>query len=157
MQGMPPAERLQVLNALLAEVRTAALSTLDRGAPFGSMVPFAWDPAGRVLIHVSRLARHTRHLNDDPRVALLITEADGPDKNPLALRRACFTGRMERIAPGTPEYDAAKTRYLERFPTSAMIFQLPDFTFFALAPEAIHLVAGFGQAFNIDPAELARR
>ncbi|MBI5137648.1 MAG: pyridoxamine 5'-phosphate oxidase family protein [Nitrospirae bacterium] len=152
---MPKADRLSTLRALLSGVRTASLSTLDRGAPFGSMVPFAWDPAGRALIHVSALARHTRHLEADPRVALLVTETDGPGKNPLALQRACLTGTMRKVARGTPAYEAAKALYVARFPGSAMVFQLPDFTFYTLAPEAIHLVAGFGQAFAIDPAELA--
>ncbi len=153
---MDPQERIDTMNRLLSDTRAASLSTLtNHGAPFGSMTPFWWDAnTGQLLIHLSRLARHTRHIDANPQVAVLITETDGPDKNPLALQRACFTGVMTKIPRDTPEYLSAKAGYLARFPTSERIFQLPDFTFYALAPEAIHLVAGFGKAYTIDPADL---
>jgi len=155
MDGLSQPQRIATMHTLLSENRTGSLSTLNDGAPFGSMVPFLWHPESATpYIHVSRLARHTRHMGDDPRVALLITEADGPDKNPLALIRTCISGSVTRVGPQDEGYGLLKARYLERFPTSAMIFQLPDFAFYGITPEQIHLVAGFGMAYTIAAADL---
>lgn len=53
------------LQLLLDGQRVAALGTIaDDGAPLVSMVPFAVERAlGALVIHVSDLAAHTRHLN----------------------------------------------------------------------------------------------
>ena len=148
-------ERTRTLQRLFSQVRVASLSTLNDGTPFGSMVPYIVRPdTGCLYIHLSRMARHTRHIDADARVAVLVTEADGPDKNPLALVRACLWGKIEKVDRETPEYSATKQAYLALFPDAEMIFQLPDFAFYRLAPEGIHLVAGFGKAFRIDPRDL---
>ncbi len=152
---MDQPERIRTLFALFDQVRVASLATLNNGAPFGSMVPYIVRPDnGCLYIHLSRMARHTRHIEADPRVAVLVTEADGPDKNPLALVRACLSGHIERVDRDAAEYDATRQAYLARFPDAEMIFQLPDFSFYRLAPEGIHLVAGFGKAFHIEPHNL---
>jgi putative heme iron utilization protein len=152
---LTPEQRIDTLNRLLSDIRVASLSTLHNEAPFGSMVPFMWDTESPALyVHVSRLAHHTRHMDADPRVAVLITEADSADKNPLALVRVCLTGTVFKVARDDARYESLKTAYMARFPESAMIFQLPDFAFFGLKPDAIHLVAGFGQAYNLALADL---
>ena len=76
---------------LTEEIRIGVLLTLRNGRPFGSHVPYVfgehWTCA---YIHVSRLALHTEHLLDDPRIGLFVSEPDRPGKNPLALRRKNF-------------------------------------------------------------------
>ena len=75
---MPEDRDLLLLVSLVRSRTVAALGTLHAGAPFVSMVPFAVLPAGDAfVIHVSRLAAHTRDMLDDPRVSLLITQAEG--------------------------------------------------------------------------------
>jgi heme iron utilization protein len=60
------------LRSLLASQPVASLSTLHKGEPAISMVPFAMLPDGRgFVIHVSRLATHTRDMQADPAVGLL--------------------------------------------------------------------------------------
>ncbi len=50
---------------LLARVRTATLATSGPDGPEASMAPFAcYD--GTFLLHLSRLAHHTRNLERDP-------------------------------------------------------------------------------------------
>ncbi|MDH5527617.1 MAG: CREG family protein [Nitrospirota bacterium] len=152
---MEPAGQLERLRRLLAETRVGALATVGGGAPYSSLAPFCpAEDSGELLLHLSRMALHTRNLEQEPRASLLLAEADGPDKNPLALVRATFTGTATPLTRGTPEYEAARTRYVARFPESEMMFQLGDFFLFAFRPEAIQLVAGFGQAYRISPAEL---
>ena len=70
------------LASLVRSRTVAALGTLHAGAPFVSMVPFAVLPEGDAfVIHVSRLAAHTRDMIDDPRVSLLVMQPEGDRKS----------------------------------------------------------------------------
>ncbi len=61
---------------LLRERRTAALGTLRTGAPFVSMVPYAIAADGSgFVVHVSKLAAHTKDMLADARVSLLVADA----------------------------------------------------------------------------------
>ncbi len=151
---MDAAQQHDCLHRLLGAVRTASLSTIDQqGAPYGSMVPYLWyRPDGALIIHISGLAQHTRNLHRDGRAALLVTETDGPELNPLALVRATFTGTLTGLPPDDPLVDPIRAAYLHRFATAQRVMQLADFVFYRLRPQAIHLVAGFGQAHRMDGA-----
>ena len=133
---------------LTEEIRTGVLLTLRNGRPFGSHVPYVFgEHWTRAYIHVSRLALHTEHLLDDPRVGLFVSEPDRPGKNPLALRRMNFQGEASLLDVGAPGYAEVKERYLARFPQSAMMFGFADFALWELRLEDAHLVLGFGQAY----------
>jgi heme iron utilization protein len=133
---------------LTEEIRTGVLLTLRNGRPFGSHVPYVFgEHWTRAYIHVSRLALHTEHLLDDPRIGLFVSEPDRPGKNPLALRRMNFQGEASLLDVGAPDYIAVKERYLARFPQSAMMFGFADFSLWELRLEDAHLVLGFGQAY----------
>ncbi len=84
-----------VLQQLIFGRVTAALGTLHQGLPFVSMVPYAAARDGRFILHVSRLAAHTRDMLDNPDVSLLITESEGEGKMPQALARVTVQGRAE--------------------------------------------------------------
>ena len=66
---------------LLRGARSASLGTTVDGQPFVSLVAPATAPDGSVLLLLSTLAEHTRHLRADARCSLLIA---GPaaDANP---------------------------------------------------------------------------
>ncbi len=153
--GMSMDERVALVRRLLGEVRVGSLSTLNKGAPYGSMAPFCADDKGNILVHLTRLAQHTRNIEEDPRVSLLVCDTDGPDKDPIALPRLNMGGQMETLERDSEEYNEGKATYLARFPSAKMVFQLPDFTLYRLAPDSIHLVAGFGKAFNLKAEDLA--
>lgn len=147
-----PAERIDLTQSLLATVRIASLSTLGPDGPFCSMAPFAFDAEKPAFyLHLSRMARHTRNVEADPRVSMLVCDTDGADKNPLALARITCTG----TAVPVPDDSSAKKHYLSRFPEASPIFSLPDFCLYAIVPNALRLVAGFGKAYDISPADLA--
>ena len=134
--------------ALVGDVRTAVLLTMRKGRPFGSHVPYVfgsnWTTA---YLHLSRLALHTQHLLANPHVSLFIAEPDGPDKNPLALRRMNLQGEAAPLSPDASTYAAIKEQYLTRFPQAAPMFGFGDFALWELRLEDAHLVLGFGQAF----------
>lgn len=142
-------QEIQAAWANLAEeVRTGVLLTLRKGRPFGSHVPYVFEKDWtRVYIHVSRLALHTEHLLQDPRVGLFVSEPDRPGKNPLALRRMNFQGEAALLNTEAPNYAKVKECYLARFPQSATMFGFADFGLWELRLQDAHLVLGFGQAY----------
>jgi hypothetical protein len=143
-----------MLEALLASP-IAALGTLHEGAPFVSMVPAVPAPDGSgFLIHVSRLAQHTRDLVADARMSLLFTARLTEDQDPLALPRVTLQGAAEAIAADSGEYEQAAEAYLARFPQAEMTLGLGDFSFFHLRPATGRLVLGFGRALSLDAAQI---
>lgn len=141
----PTEASLQVLLA----IPVAALGTLHTGAPFVSMVPVALAPGGTgFLIHVSRLAQHTRDLATDPRVSLMLM-APLTDQDPLALPRLTLQGQAEMIPPESESHAAAALAYLTRFPQAELTLGLGDFSFFHIRVETGRLVSGFGRAMNL--------
>jgi len=135
-------------STLVRSIRAGVLITLSANGPFGSHVPFLmgnnWT---RIFIHISQLAAHTKNLSHDGRIALFLAESDHPEKNPMALKRINLQGEARALEPASADYETIKQRYLERFPQSAMTFQLPDFRLWMLEMTAAHFVAGFGRAF----------
>lgn len=144
------------LRRLLTAQSVASLGTLHEGEPYVSMVPFAWLPDGSAfVIHVSGLAAHTADMLRDPRVSLMVMDRAG-DASPQALARVTIQADAAQYAAGDEARQAAAHAYLARFPQSAMTFELPDFSLFALRPRAVRFVGGFAQAKSLTPETLSR-
>ena len=143
---MDPAN-LAPLRRLFDEQRVAALATLHRGEPAASMTPLVL-PSGEssLLVHVSALATDTRDMLAHPRVGLLIFAAPSDQVPVQALPRVSLQADAERLDPTSCERRDGRVHYLARFPDAAMMFELPDFSLFALRPVSARLIAGFGQA-----------
>ena len=145
------------LVELLRERRAAALGTLHAGAPYVSMVPYAIAPDDSgLLIHVSRLASHTKDMLADARVSLLVTQDEGGGTSALALMRASIQGTAQEIASDAPDLPAYRAAYLERFPDAARLFGFADFSLFKIQPESVRFVAGFGEAHTFSAESFAR-
>lgn len=147
-------------SALLARLvrgqRIAALGTLRQGAPLVSMVLYLPAPDFSAFhVHVSRLAWHTQDMLADPRVSLSIAAADDGTGNPQLLERVSVRGEATPLPNGTPEHAGLKALWLERFPDSAINFELSDFAFFRIAPRDARFVAGFGRIHNLSASALA--
>lgn len=144
------------LRALLTGRSVAALGTLHSGAPYVSMVPFALlEDGSAFVIHVSGLAAHTRDMLADPRVGLLVMGSEQAGVPPQALPRVTVLGSAIRLGPESAEHARAREAYLKRFPDSAPIFELGDFSLFAIAPTSGRFVAGFAQAVSLTPESLS--
>lgn len=144
-----------VLQQLIQGRMIAALGTLHQGAPFVSMVPYAVARDGSFVLHVSRLAAHTRDMLDKPDVSLLITESEASGKMPQALARVTVQGRAQMLDRDSEKSADAREVYLSRFPDAAPLFEFSDFNMFIIAPLSARVVAGFGQAVTITGEELA--
>lgn len=141
----------QTIRRIVRSAPRAALATVLResgGAPYVSLVSLATDHDGAPLLLLSQLAEHTRNLRADARASLLL-DATGEREDPLAGERVTLQGRIEPSSE--PRHRA---RYLARHPGAAMYADFTDFTFYHMAVERAHLVAGFGRIHWVDRAEV---
>jgi len=151
------ANQAQALRDLLERQEVAALGTLHKGEPFVSMVPYALAPAGGgFVVHVSRLATHTRDMELHPGVSLLVMDERAPEAPPQALPRITVQGEARPCPPDAPLYAAAREAYLARFPSSQEMFGFADFSLFVIVPRALRVVGGFAQAWSLTAADYAR-
>jgi putative heme iron utilization protein len=135
------AERIRTLVSLASVGTLSTLSRKHPGFPFGSLMPFALDPAGRPLFLISNMAMHTQNLKADPRCSLFVTQADA-DGDPLGAARATLIGLAEPL----PASDLASVReiYLACHENSRYWVDFSDFSFFRLQPLDLYYVGGFG-------------
>lgn len=127
-------------RCLVRAARGATLATAQDGQPFASLVTPATDHDLSVLLWLSTLAEHTRHLAAEPRCSLLFQGAPR-DANPQTTPRVTLTGLAERV-----EDPALKARWLARHPYAALYADFADFGLWRVRPEGALLVGGFARA-----------
>ena len=153
-EGVNPEEKRR-LAALLRASRWAALATVRDNVPLATWVALApEDDLGGFLLHLSRLALHTRYLETNPRASLSLTEPDRGAGDPQELARVSLQGYIETIGRESAGYVAARERYLERFPAAAPTFEFTDFALVRFVAEFARYVSGFGRVHRLGPAEL---
>jgi hypothetical protein len=147
----------QQLARLIRTTRIAALGTLHKGQPNLAMVAYAFaGDFSAFYIYVSRLGKHTRDMEIDPHVSLLIAETDDGRPDPQTLARVSIQGTAETLPREAPDYSQVKTIYLNRFPESEQLFNLGDFNLWTITPTGGRFVAGFARAFNLVPEALVK-
>jgi putative heme iron utilization protein len=128
--------------------QSGVLSTLSKrleGYPFGSVSPFILDHAGRPVILISEIAEHTKNIDADPRVSIIVQ----PYSSDMQVTgRVTVIGRAERLAAK----DELGPRYLRYFPQAEGYFAMHDFHFYRVEPVKVRWIGGFGRIFWIDPA-----
>jgi putative heme iron utilization protein len=145
------AETSRLLAGLLRAQRIAHLATLRERAPMASMtLVLAAEDFAAFYVHVSRLAWHTQDMEREARVALSIAQTDDGRADPFTLMRVTVRGEATRLG----EDATLKARWLARFPAQAINFELPDFSFWRIAPRDARFVAGFGRIHNLSAAQL---
>ena len=98
---------------LLRAARVGTLGTVVGGQPYATLVTPATAGDLSVLLLLSSLAEHTRHLTADPRCSLLVAGA-AVDANPQTAPRVTLTG----VAAIDPD-PALKARWLAVHPYGA--------------------------------------
>ncbi len=134
---------------LLRAARSGCLATVAKGQPFASLVTPACMPDGALLVLLSRLSEHTRHLAVDPHCSVMVT---GPAQgtNPQTTPRVGITGIAEVVDDA-----ALKARYLAVHPYAMLYADFSDFATWRIVPASGLFVAGFGRAFRLKGVELA--
>lgn len=133
---------------LLRKNRFGMLATLSKkfsGHPFGSITPYILDQEARPIILISTLAEHTKNIENDSRVSLLVHEAGD---NVQVEARITVLGNCARMR----DQEQVKTRYLRYFPNASGYFDTHDFFFYRIEPIMIRYIGGFGEIHWI-PAE----
>ena len=135
------AERARTLMRL---GRIGSLSTFSRkqpGFPFGSVMPYGLDDAGRPIFLISTMAMHTQNLQANPRASLLVTQPEASG-DPLGASRVTLLGNVLPIADtGVAE---ARTLYLARYANSKYWVDFEDFSFHRMDVVDVYYVGGFG-------------
>jgi hypothetical protein len=106
-------------------------------------------PDGSLLLLLSRLSEHTRHLLADPRCSVMVSGV-GVSDNPQTTPRVTVTGVAEVV-----EDAGFKARYLAVHPYASLYAGFGDFSTWRIVPGAGMLVGGFGRAFRLKAADLA--
>jgi putative heme iron utilization protein len=133
---------------LLRAARVGTLASAADGQPFASLVTPACAPDRSLLLLLSDLSEHTRHLRAEPRCSVLVT---GPpvSANPQTTPRVTVTGLAERL-----DNASLKERYLAVHPFASMYADFGDFALWSIRPQGGLYVGGFGRAARLRPADL---
>jgi putative heme iron utilization protein len=139
---------------LMAEARHAALGVIhpDTGAPFVSRIAFGLAD-GAPLTLVSDLALHSRAMQANPAVSVLIGEPGGRG-DPLTHPRLTVQAMARFIPRDSGDHARLRTLWRRDHPKSALYLDFADFRFVMLSPVSAALNGGFGKAFALTPADL---
>lgn len=132
------AERVRTLIASRGVGTLATIAREPEGFPYGSFVTFALDGSDPVFL-ISKLATHTKNLDQDARASLLIAEEVEAD--PLANSRVTLVGECRRVDEPT----SAREAFLAAHPGAAYYVDFKDFGFYRLAVAAVRYIGGYGR------------
>lgn len=138
-----------LVRRLIRTSRSGALATVDLetgGTPYASLVLTSCTMDASPLLLLSDLARHSRNLEKDQRVSLLIGKL-GLDA--LSQTRATLIGRVE----ANDDLDA-KARFLRHHSGARSQMTFADFRLYRLRLESVHFIAGFGRIETLDAGDV---
>jgi putative heme iron utilization protein len=116
-------------------------SHAEPGYPFGSLVPYCLDRAGRPVFLFSHLAQHAKNLAADPRCSLTLAEPVPGDVQ-QGQRLTC----IGECTPLDPSEAKSLGRYLRYFPEGRMYAEQLNFRPYRLEPRRFHYNGGFAAA-----------
>lgn len=135
-------------RCLLRAARVGTLATSASGQPFASLVTPTCAPDLSLLLLLSRLSEHTRHLVADPRCSVLVS-APPETANPQTAPRVTVTGLARMI-----DDPSAKARFLAVHPYASLYSEFGDFGMWRIKPAEALLVGGFARAHRLKQADL---
>lgn len=133
---------------LLRAARGGTLATAVQGQPFATLVTPACAADLSVLLLLSDLSEHTRHLRQEPRCSLLVSGMPTA-ANPQTAPRVTVTGLAE-----VADEPALKARFLAVHPYAGLYADFGDFHLWRIRPAGALFVGGFARAARIKAADL---
>jgi putative heme iron utilization protein len=148
-----PAGQAFAARGVLRAAKWACLATCrhdDAGAPqpFASLVTPAVTADGAVLMLLSSLAEHSRHLVANPSCALMAV-GQPENLNWQTAPRVTVEGTAQIVADRQ-----ARQYWLARHPYARLYAEFTDFSLWRLIPVQAVFVGGFGQAARLTGEEL---
>ncbi len=154
-QRISKAQAMEEARNLLWSSDHGVLCTLSKkagGWPFGSIVPYAVDAAGRPAILIANIAEHHKNIDADPRVSLFVhqgeQEAKAQGEDIQAFGRVTVMAKARRTTQ--EELEDVRPRYLFRVPKAGGYSRAHSFEFFSLEIERVRYIGGFGKIFWLD-------
>lgn len=136
----------------LRSTRSGILSTHSvrfEGYPFGSVAPFVLDHDCQPIVLISNLAEHTKNIDLNPKVSLLVF-AGAEDLQANA--RLTLLGEAAKIDKAS---DAdLRARYLRYLPQAASYFDMHDFSFYRIQIRQARYIGGFGKMSWLSDVDL---
>ena len=133
---------------LLSCCKSGVLSTISvevAGYPFGSVVPYCLDGNGNPFIYISDIAQHTKNIESDTRVSLILqVEAS---KDVQAEARLTLLADADKMGPEEPDLEK---RYFRYFPSSSGYGQAHGFFFYRLRVFRARYIGGFGEVYWLE-------
>lgn len=135
--------------------KTVILGTVSKdGLPDASVAPAVLGADGAFYVYVSGLSLHTRNLADTAKASVFIIQDESAASQLLARQRLTFPCAAECVARDQADFAAHMTALKAKFgPVMEHLEGMIDFRMFRLAPSRGRLVAGFGQAYDVDPLD----
>jgi putative heme iron utilization protein len=147
----------RTIRELFDGQRFLTLAVVSDGVPYAGLLPFVpVDGYAAVLVHASRMSKHGAALAGGSGASILLHEQDGPEKDPLQIKRATFDCAVHPLERKGEAWVAGREIYLQRFPDSRITFNLGDFTLYRLALREGLYVGGFGRAVEIPAKDLPK-
>lgn len=140
---------IRAARNLLRSQEKALLSTHSvskTGYPFGSVTTYMTDHHGHPIIYISHLAQHTKNIQHNPQISLLVSQDHGDDINAGA--RLTLLGQAQPLDPD--EVADVAHKFCLKFPESATYQNTHDFNFYRIQVEHVRYIGGFGQIFWLD-------
>lgn len=109
-----------------------------------------------IVLHLSRLAAHTRNFERCSRASLGVSEQETAGSDPQLLARLALFGSVSIIQPGSDDHEEATQLYQSRLPDSVRLFSFADFRLFHFQPAEARFVAGFARAYRFSGFDLQR-
>lgn len=131
--------------SLTDSCRFAALAVLSpKGHPHVTRVAFA-RKGHDILMFMSDLSPHVRHIDHDPRASLLIQPTvDDPGKT-LQSPRVTLFGKVEKHERS----EELEQFWLSEHPEASVWISFSDFSFYRMPISKARLIEGFGSMSNI--------
>ena len=151
-EGAPPrhnrADIVWQARCLLRDARAGTLATAEDGQPYAALVTPSPAPDLSLLMLLSGLSAHTRHLQVDGRCALMVS-GEPTELNPQTAPRLTVLGTATR-----EDDPALKARWVARHPYAAFYADLSDFRLLRLHAAGGQFIGGFASAHRLTAADL---
>ncbi|QIZ76221.1 pyridoxamine 5'-phosphate oxidase family protein [Ferrimonas lipolytica] len=153
-------ERLQSrllpeIDAFKQECQTLMLASKSNDHQTNvSYAPFALANGGFYIL-VSDLAKHGQNLKQCAELSVMMIQDETKAKSVFARKRLTFNVQAQAIGRADKEFAVGKAALVDRFGEMALkLSSLEDFHMYKLAPYRGLFVKGFGQAFELNGADL---
>ncbi len=157
MADAPQIDPFWQARTQLRAARAATLATSGEGQPLASLTIAACAHDLSLLLLLSDLSDHTRHLRAEPRCSLMVV-GEKESANPMTAPRTSITGLAE-----ITDDPALKSRYLAIHPYATLYADFGDFNLWRIRPLGGQFVGGFARANRLrrehltpDPEAVAR-